>query len=67
MFHINFLVDKEKLAKFVNNRQEVTDKEMERKQLEAKQEQHRHLTELCLRQELECTSDIYGRRKLMQN
>ena len=45
-----FLVDKEKLAKFLNNRQEEIDEEMERKRLEAKQEQQqeeeRRLTEL---------------------
>ena len=50
-----FLVDKEKLAEFLNNRQEEIDKEMERKRFEAKQEQQReeecHLTELRLRQE----------------
>ena len=55
-----FLVEKEKLAKFLNNRQEEIYKKMERKQLEAKQEQQQEeehrLTELCLRQE-ECTSD----------
>ena len=55
MFHINFLVDKKKLAKIINNRQEEIDKEMKRKQLEAKLEQQRekecHLTELRLRQE----------------
>ena len=47
-----FLVDKEKLAKFLNNRQEEIYKKMERKQLEAKQEQKQEeehcLTELCL-------------------
>ena len=36
-----FLVDKEKLAKFLNNRQEEIDKEMERKRFETKQEQQR--------------------------
>ena len=45
-----FLVDKEKLAKFLNNRQEEIDEEMERKRLEARQEQQqeeeRRLTEL---------------------
>ena len=50
-----FLVDKEKLAKFLNNRQEEIDEEMERKRLEAKQEQQqeeeRRLTELRSRQE----------------
>ena len=50
-----FLVDKEKLAKFLNNRQEEIDEEMERKRFEAKQEQQREeerrLTELRLRQE----------------
>ena len=50
-----FLVDKEKLAKFLNNRQEEIDEEMERKGFEAKQEQQRQeerrLTELRLRQE----------------
>ena len=35
------LVEKEKLAKFLNNRQEEIYKTMERKQLEAKQEQQR--------------------------
>ena len=50
-----FLVDKEKPAKFLNNRQEEIDEEMERKRLEAKQEQQqeeeRRLTELRSRQE----------------
>ena len=49
-----FLVDKEKLAKFLNNRQEEIDEEMERKRSEAKQEQQREerrLTEMRLRQE----------------
>ena len=50
-----FLVDKEKLAKFLNNRQEEIDEEMERKRLQAKQEQQqeeeRRLTELRSRQE----------------
>ena len=50
-----FLVDKEKLAKFLNNRQVEIDEEMERKRFEAKQEQQREeerrLTELRLRQE----------------
>ena len=50
-----FLVDKEKLAKFLNNIQEEIDEEMERKGFEAKQEQQleeeRCLTELRLRQE----------------
>ena len=50
-----FLVDKEKLAKFLNNRQEEIDEEMERKRFEAKQEQQREeerrLNELRLRQE----------------
>ena len=50
-----FLVDKEKLAKFLNNRQEEIDEEMERKRFEAKQEQQREeerrLSELRLRQE----------------
>ena len=63
-----FLVDKEKLAKFVNNRQEEIDEEMERKGFEAKQEQQREeerrLTESRLRQG---TNDVCGRRKLMQN
>ena len=49
-----FLVDKEKLAKFLNNRQEEIDEEMERR-LEPKQEQQREeeclLTESHLRQE----------------
>ena len=49
------LVDKEKLAKFLNNRQEEIDEETERKRFEAKQEQQREeerrLTELHLRQE----------------
>ena len=53
--HSTFLVDKEKLAKFLNNRQEEIDEEMERKRFEAKQEQQREeerrLTELRLRQE----------------
>ena len=40
-----FLVDKEKLAKFLNNRQEEIDEEMERKRFEAKQEQQREVTE----------------------
>ena len=50
-----FTADKERLAKFLNNRQEEMDEEMERKQLEAKREQQREeehrLSELCLRQE----------------
>ena len=50
-----FLVDKEKLGKFLNNRQEEIDEEKERKRLEAKQEQQREeesrLTELPFRQE----------------
>ena len=50
-----FLLDKEKLAKFLNNRQEEINEEMERKRFEAKQEQQREeerrLTELRLRQE----------------
>ena len=50
-----FLVDKEKQAKFLNNRQEEIDKEMEKKRSEAKQEQQREeerrLTELHLGQE----------------
>ena len=50
-----FLVDKEKLATFLNNRQEEIDEEMERQRLESKQEQQREeeclLTELHLRQE----------------
>ena len=50
-----FLVDKEKLAKFLNNRQGELDEEMERKRFEAKREQQREeerrLTELRLRQE----------------
>ena len=49
-----FLVDKEKLAKFLNNRQEEIDEEMERR-LEPKQEQQQEeeclLTELHLRHE----------------
>ena len=53
--HSTFVVDKQKLAKFLNNRQEEIDEEMERKRFEAKQEQQReeerHLTELRLRQE----------------
>ena len=36
-----FLVDKEKLATFLNNRQEEIDEEMERQRLESKQEQQR--------------------------
>ena len=36
-----FLVDKEKLGKVLNNRQEEIDEEMERKRFEAKQEQQR--------------------------
>ena len=35
----SFLVDKEKLEKFFNNRQEEIEEEMERKRFEAKQEQ----------------------------
>ena len=50
-----FLADKEKLAKFLNNRQEEIDEEMERKRFEAQEEQQREekrrLTELRLRQE----------------
>ena len=50
-----FTADKERLAKFLNNRQEEIDEEMERKRLEAKREQQReeehHLSELRLRQE----------------
>ena len=50
-----FLVDKEKLAKFLNNRQEEKGEEMERQRLEPKQEQRQEeeclLTELHLRQE----------------
>ena len=50
-----FLVDREKLAKFLNNRQEKIDEDMERKRFEAKQEQQREeerrLTELRLQQE----------------
>ena len=53
--YFTFLVDKEKLVKFLNNRQEEIDKEMERKRFEAKQEQQREeerrLTELRLQQE----------------
>ena len=53
-----FLVAKEKLAKFLNNRQEEIYKKMERKQLEAKQEQKQEeehcLTELCLAGENWC-------------
>ena len=52
--YFTFLVDNEKLAKFLNNRQEEIDEEMERR-LEPKQEQQREkeflLTELHLRQE----------------
>ena len=52
--YFTFLVDKEKLAKFLNNRQEEIDEEMERR-LEPKQEQQREkeclLSELHLRQE----------------
>ena len=48
-------MDKEKLAKFLNNRQEEIDEEMERKRSDAKQEQQREeergLTELRLQQE----------------
>ena len=51
----SFLVDKEKLEKFLNNRQEEIEEEMERKRFEAKQEERREeesrLTELRLRQE----------------
>ena len=50
-----FFLDKEKLARFLSNRQEEIDEEMERKRFEAKQEQQREekrrLTELRLRQE----------------
>ena len=50
-----FLVDREKLAKFLNNRQEEIDEDMEIKRFEAKQEQQREeerrLTELRLQQE----------------
>ena len=50
-----FTADKERLAKFLNNRQEEIDEEMERKRLEAKREQQREeehrLSELRLRQE----------------
>ena len=49
-----FTADKERLGKFLNNREEEIDEEMERKRLEAKreqqQEEHR-LSELRLRQE----------------
>ena len=49
-----FTADKKRLGKFLNNRQEEKDEEMERKRLEAKreqqQEEHR-LSELRLRQE----------------
>ena len=49
------LLDKEKLARFLSNRQEEIDEELERKRFEAKQEQQREeerrLTELRLRQE----------------
>ena len=45
--HSTFLVDKEKLAKFLNNRQEEIDEEMERKRFEAKQEQQQE-EESCL-------------------
>ena len=65
--HSTFLVDKEKLAKFLNNRQEEIDEEMERKRFEAKQEQQQEeesrLTELHLRQE----EHERDRRKLMHN
>ena len=64
-----FRVDKEKLAKFLNNRQEEIDEEMERKRLEAKQEQQqeeeRRLTELRSRQEEH--KILCGRRKLIHN
>ena len=50
-----FTADKERLAKFLNNRQEEIDEEMERKRLEAKpeqqQEKEHRLSELRLRQE----------------
>ena len=62
-----FVVDKQKLAKFLNNRQEETDEEMERKRFEAKQEQQQEeescLIELHLRQE----EHERDRRKLMHN
>ena len=49
-----FTADKERLGKFLNNRQEEIDEEMKRKRLEAKreqqQEEHR-LSELRLRHE----------------
>ena len=65
--HSTFLVDKGKLAKFLNNRQEEIDEEMERKRFEAKQEQQQEevsrLTELHLRQE----EHERDRRKLMHN
>ena len=50
-----FLVEKESLRSFLNNRREEIDEEIERKRFEAKQEQRREeerrLTELRLRQE----------------
>ena len=45
-----FLVDKEKLAKFLNNRQEER-KWKEKAKQEQQREEERHLTELRLRQE----------------
>ena len=61
--HSTFLVDKEKLTKFLNNRQG----EMERKRFEAKQQQQQEeesrLTELHFRQE----EHERDRRKLMHN
>ena len=64
-----FHVDKERLTKFLNNRQGEIDEEMKRKRLEAKQEQQgeeeRRLTELRL--DKKSTSDVCGRKKLMQS
>ena len=64
-FHIS--CGQEKLAKFLNNRQEEIDEGMERKRFEAKQEQQQEeesrLTELHLRQE----EHERDRRKLMHN
>ena len=65
--HSTFVVEKQKLAKFLNNRQEEIDEEMERKRFEAKQEQQQEeescLIELHLRQE----EHERDRRKLMHN
>ena len=64
-----FHADKERLTKFLNNRQEEIHEEMERKRLEVKQEQQGEeelrLTELRL--DKKSTSDVCGRRKLMQS